>query len=73
MVKFRSKKDGSHYPVKNGKKSFPDEKTRKLDDKYLNNGYFYFTCNECDRLIEADEMTVEEYNKNGGYCPEHKH
>jgi len=41
---------------------------KKLNDKYLHNGYFYLTCNCCDSLIEADKMTVEEYNKNGGNC-----
>jgi NAD-dependent SIR2 family protein deacetylase len=40
----------------------------KLDNKYLHNNYFYLTCNCCDRLIEASELTEEQYNKNEGYC-----
>jgi len=33
-------------------------------------GYFYLTCNACDRVIKKTEMTKKEYNLNGGYCPE---
>lgn len=29
----------------------------------------YCTCNECDRIIYVDELTLDEYNLNGGYCP----
>ena len=39
-----------------------------LNQKYLNNGYFYLTCNACDRLITKAEMTEDEYNANAGYC-----
>ena len=42
----------------------------KLNSYYLNNGYFYLTCNACDRLIKAFEMSEEEYDLNAGYCPE---
>lgn len=42
-----------------------------MNDKYLNNGYFYLTCNSCERLIKSSEMSKNEYNRNGGYCPEH--
>lgn len=38
------------------------------DSKYLNNGYFYFTCNCCDKLILNTKITEKEYNKNNGYC-----
>ena len=41
---------------------------KELDNKYLNNGYFYLTCNCCDCLIKAEELTEDHYNNNGGYC-----
>lgn len=28
------------------------------------------SCNCCDRIVYADEMTAEQYTSNGGYCPE---
>ena len=43
---------------------------KTLNAKYLNNGYFYLTCNCCDRLILNIEMDRDEHDKNGGYCPE---
>jgi len=43
-----------------------------LNNKYLNNGFFYLTCNECDRLILTQEMTEQQYNQNNGYCKECK-
>ncbi len=33
-------------------------------------GPVYCTCNACDRIIYTDELTIEDYNANGGYCPE---
>jgi NAD-dependent SIR2 family protein deacetylase len=40
----------------------------KLNSKYLNNGYFYLTCNCCEKLIPIKEMTEDQYNFNLGYC-----
>ena len=28
------------------------------------------SCNGCDRIIYEDEMNFDQYNDNGGYCPE---
>lgn len=39
-----------------------------MNDSYLNNGYFYLTCNCCDRVISINEMSMDQYNKNGGNC-----
>lgn len=41
-----------------------------MNADYLNNGYFFLSCNACDRVIKKTEMTEDEYNSNGGYCPE---
>ena len=41
-----------------------------FDNKWLHNDYFYLTCNCCDRLIEKNEMSEEEYNNADGYCSE---
>ena len=30
----------------------------------------YCSCNSCDRTIFDDEMTIEQFDDNGGYCPE---
>lgn len=32
--------------------------------------YLFLTCNCCDRIIYEDELTEEQHNENGGYCPE---
>lgn len=32
--------------------------------------YLLLTCNSCDRIIYTDEMSENEFLKNGGYCPE---
>jgi hypothetical protein len=47
---------------------YGEKMNKKLNKKYLNNGYFYLTCNECETLIKTEELTEEQYNLNGGYC-----
>ena len=45
-----------------------EKMNKELNGKYLNNGSFYLTCNDCERLIGTDEMTEEKYDNNDGYC-----
>ena len=45
-----------------------NQTTTQLNNNYLHNGYFYLTCNCCDRLISKDEMTTEQYNQTEGTC-----
>ena len=39
-----------------------------FNDKYLHTANVYLTCKLCDKLIEAKDMTQEQYHLNKGYC-----
>ena len=39
-----------------------------FNDKYLHTDNVYLTCQLCDKLIEAKDMTQEQYHLNKGYC-----